>query len=275
MSEGDTKEIQEIKKPKLLFVYNTPYENMWRDGLWAAVELLKNDFEVEKVNLRVTEPHEIETDFVLGWGAFFSPVDKILQSLPTDVPKGLCIGGTSTPPWGAEKYNVLFYETPYYEAAIKEHPNKIHAFGINSNIYKPVRGSKKIWDILTVGSFSLWKRQLMLADKPGLKLAVGEIQKENYQESLDIIANLLMKGVAISDMIPPETLANIYRASKSCYLPMSVNGGGERAVLEARACGIPVYVEQDNPKLTSLLTCPIWDHFYYYEQLLKGIKSCL
>lgn len=264
-----------MNKKKLLFVFNHKYESIWRDGLWAAMELLKNDFDVDKVNLQTTEPHEIETDFVLGWGAFGSPVDKVLQSLPFDIPKGLCIGGTGTPPWGSQSYDILFYETPYYEKTIVDHPNKVHAFGINSQIYKPIKDTEKIWDTITVGAFAQWKRQILLADKPGNRIAVGEIQKENYQESLDIIANLLMKGVAISDMVAPEVLSSMYRASKQCYIPANIHGGGERAVLEARACGIPVYVEQDNPKLTSLLECPVWDEKYYHDQLLKGIQSCL
>lgn len=274
MPKGDTKKIQKVKQ-KLLFVYDTAHDNIWRDGLWAALELLKEDFNIEKINLRTSDPHEFEADFVLGWGAFNSSVDKILQSLPIDIPKGLCVGGTATSPWGAENYNVLFYETPFYETTIANHPNKVHAFGVNTDIYKPITKTRKIWDWITVGSFSLWKRQLKLADKPGIKIAIGEIQKDNYQESLDIIANLLMKGVAVSDMVDPEILANMYRASKFVYIPANIHGGGERAVLEARACGIPVEVEYDNPKLESLLVTPVWDHKYYRDQLRKGILSCL
>jgi len=52
-------------------------------------------------------------------------------------------------------------------------------------------------------------------------------------------------------------------------------GGGERAIWEARACGCNVVVENDNAKLLELTDNEIKDHHYYYEQLLRGIKSCL
>ena len=76
-------------------------------------------------------------------------------------------------------------------------------------------------------------------------------------------------------MVEPETLDKIYHAARCVYIPAEVGGGGERAILEARSCGISVEVENDNPKLKELLTCPIWDECYYAEQLRKGILSCL
>lgn len=76
----------------------------------------------------------------------------------------------------------------------------------------------------------------------------------------------------VSDMIEPEKLAELYRASKLAYIPAELHGGGERALLEARACGIPVQFESDNPKLEELSTSPIYDHHYYAQQLKKGIE---
>ena len=154
----------------------------------------------------------------------------------------------------------------------------IHAFGVNTDIYKPIPDAIKIWDWVSVGAFALWKRQYLLKNKGGYKLAIGEIQKRNLSESVDIIGDLLLDGICVSDMVEPEKLAFIYNSADKIFIPADINGGGERAVLEARACGIPVEVENDNPKLKELLTWTergrVPDHYWYADQLKKGIESC-
>ena len=269
-----------MKKRQVIFVYYNENEEFWMDGLYQALMLLSNDYDVTMHNLAV-DPTPIykpsinwgDYDFVLGWGAFGSPADGVLKN--ANIKKGLCIGGNAKPPdYSALNYDVLFYETEWYRPTIEHHPNIIHAFGVNTKIFKP-RKSKKVFDYLTVGSYSLWKRQDRLINKPGLKIALGEIQKNNPQESFGIIAKLLGGGVIVSDLVSPKTLANFYSLSKTLYIPADVNGGGERAVLEARACDIDVEVDMDNPKLMELLTSPVWDEEYYYKQLKKGIELCL
>lgn len=267
-------------KPKILFVYDHPKPEMWKDGLWAALELLKDKFEITFYNLRTDFDENgvgkpvwgAKYDFILGWGAFNSPVDRYLQNPNNLPPKGLCVAGTPLSDI-ATYYRVLFYETEWYGKQL-DHPNKIHAFGVNAQTYFP-KPSEKIFNYLTVGSFSTWKRQDKFKDKLGIRLAVGEIQRGNLSESLSIIMDLLEDGVMVSDMVRPDVLAKLYRASDQVYIPADVNGGGERAVLEARACGTPVEVESDNPKLQELLTSPVFDHHYYAKQLEKGIRSVL
>lgn len=270
-----------MDKPVLLFVFEHKYEKLWRDGLWATLEALKIDFNVIKINLATAQPHDIAADFILGWGAFGSKVDKVLRSLEVDLPIGLCLAGNVAPiPEDIDKYSIIFYETDwafknYLKSGEGYKPKFVHAFGINTDIYQKTPHATKIWDWLTVGSFSLWKRQSLIQQKEGNKLAIGEIQKENYSESLDIIANLLIKGVAVSDMVDPETLVKIYNASRNVGIFADTNGGGERSVLEARACGIPVVVEEDNPKLKELLTSPIYSHNYFANQIKQGVIGCL
>ncbi len=41
----------------------------------------------------------------------------------------------------------------------------------------------------------------------------------------------------------------MYNSAAVVYIPCTVDGGGERAVLEAKAAGAVVEVEADNPKL--------------------------
>lgn len=270
-------------KKKLLFVYDLEDESLWKDGLWAAIELLKKDFEIFKLNLsdpKIDRDLPSWPDFVLGWGGFNSPVENYVSKFDTreNIKKGLCLGGYA--PYNGNKYNVLFHETEWSKKWLEEqgYQGKMeHAFGVNTQIYKTMSDIhyRFPWEYITVGAFALWKRQTKILEKKGTKLAIGQIQKNNLSESIDIVGNLLLGGCAVSDMTEPEKLAVLYNLSENCYIPADLMGGGERAVLEARACGVPVEVEDDNPKLKELLTSPVWDEKYYAEQLKKGILECL
>lgn len=260
-------------RPKILFVYDHEYPHLWKDGLWAAIQLLEEEFEVVTFNLQTDcLPSTDGYAMVLGWGGFESPVDKAIRDLP--IKKGLCIGGNAFPPVYQYKYDVLFYETEWYKQFVKDHPNAIKAFGVNTQIYHPTK-VPKIFDVISVGAFALWKRQDMLKRYSGTRLAVGQIQRGNPDESMSIIIPLLANGVIVSDMVEPEKLAQFYNASYLCYVPANINGGGERAVLEARACGIMVDVEEDNPKLKELTTSKIPSEKDYAAALKYGIKSVL
>ena len=255
---------------KIAFVYHHKYPNLWRDGLWAALKVLEDVWEIEYVNLY--EGTEIpECDFVLGWGAFGSPSDLALRDIPTK--KGLCIAGNAIPPNDtAINYDILFHETNWYSPVISFHPRIKKAFGINTDIYHQ-QELPKIIDVLSVGSFSSWKRQELMTLEDGVRLVVGEIQIDNFQESLTIIGNLVSNGVGIMDMVPPESLGILYNMSKMVYIPANIIGGGERAVWEARACGVDVKVENDNPKLKELLYSEVLDHFAYAQSLREGIME--
>lgn len=261
-------------RPRVLFVYDHEYPHLWQDGLWAALNTLAPDFDIAFYNLRKDEEPDADFDFVLGWGGFGSPVDIYMRGVML-TPKGLCIAGNAIPPQNATHYDVLFYETKWYRPQIDFHPNIVHAFGVNRDIYSTDYAARKIYDYVTVGAFADWKRQRMMIGKPGVKMAIGQIQRGNLQESFEIITDLLMNGIGVSDMVDPETLCKIYRATDTVYIPASVVGGGERAILEARACGCKVEIEPDNPKLKEILEGPIRTHLYYAEKLKKGILSCL
>lgn len=275
-----------MHRPRVLFVYDHKYPHLWRDGLWAALKLLEREMDFTWCNLQVerdlmyafgdklTNKRSLY-DFVLGWGGFNSSVEKLMVQLPVQVPQGLCIAGNAFPPTGSDRYAVLFYETDWYRPQIDGHPNIVHAFGVNTDIYNALPESPQVWDWLSVGSFSLWKRQKKMLELSGTRFVVGEIQRDNWLESFDIISDLLLGGVAVSDMVYPTVLRDIYNSARGVYIPADVYGGGERSVLEARACGRPVKVEEDNPKLQELLNSPVWDHKYYAESLKKGIMSVI
>lgn len=266
-------------KKKILFVYDMKKGTPWKDGLWAALNLLEKDFAfIDRRNLSICpdlsqKPIELY-DFVLGWGAFDSAVDKFMQHVTSK--KGLCIAGTTNPPNAeATDYGVLFYETDWQKQNQLLYCSfAVKAFGVNTDIFKPIQ-QEKIWDYIGVGSLSTWKRWECVADKPGTKLVIGHYQMENEGESGEYARWLVANDVMVSNEVEPEILAKLYNASKVCYMPSNMEGGGERAVWEAKACGIPVEVESDNPKLQELVDAPVRDHYYYYFQLLKGIESVI
>lgn len=265
-------------KPKLLFVYDLDPQIPWMDGLWAALNLLEEDFEIESLNIHneYFETLPPGKDFILGWGGFNSSVDQYIQKAKYGK-SGLCIGGNAFP--AHPGYDVLFYETKWVRDYLKLNmvcDNLVHAFGVNTDIYSPSPiPNPIIWDYMGVGSLSTWKHWDKMADKAGIKLVVGEYQKGNPEESGAIANHLLSHNVMVSPMVNPYDLANFYHWSRTCYIPADVMGGGERAVLEARSCGLKVEIEDDNPKLKELLDCEIWDARYYADQLKKGIMKCL
>lgn len=269
-------------KKKVLFIFDAANTTHWRDGLYMALKLLENDFDITYWNLAINRHLGVSLEhfqFVLGWSSFDGEIAHLMRNLKQ--PHGLCIGGYMFEPHNINHFDVLFYETEWYaDAELKHrHKNCVHAFGINTDIFwdqdalPPGTIRPKIFDYLTIGSFSAWKRQFKLLEKEGYRMAVGHLQQTD--ESIEIASLLLQYGVGIMGETAPEVVAKLINASKIVYIPATISGGGERSVLEARACGAKVEIEPDNPKLQELMTSPIWDYKYYAAQLKKGIESCL
>lgn len=272
-----------MNKPKILFVYDHKNPEYWMDGLWAALNVLEEDFDIKRYNIQQLEdamPPYRYYDFELGWGSFNSTVDRLLQEnkLKYDSKHtGLCIAGNATPPTGADNYDVLFYETKWYRPQINFHKNIVQAFGVNTDLYFPMDMPNAIvWDYIGVGAFASWKRWEKMINKKGNKLVIGEYQDNNEGESLSIVQQLIKGNVAVSNMISPYDLSNLYHWSRKLYMPSDVLGGGERAVLEARACGLEVEIEDDNPKLKELLELEVIpSHIDYAQKLKEGILSVI
>lgn len=265
---------------KILFVYYHKNPEYWKDGLWWSINELSKKEDVTWINLAY-EYNGVDIkdyDFVLGWGAFGSPADLFLQGM-IGKKKGLCLGGNAVPvPVYADNYDIIFYETDWIKNNyLKDVKTKlVKAFGINTKIfYYDESVYSSIWDYLSVGSFSYWKRHDKMKDKIGTKLCIGEIQKDNLVESMDIISDLVTNDIAVSGMVSPEKLNLIYNLTETVYIPADINGGGERAVLEARSCGCKVEIE-DNPKLQELLDGPLLTEKDYFNSLYTAInESCL
>lgn len=252
---------------RVLFVSDYKYEV--KDGLWAAINILGYD----RYNIGDEIPNFEEYDFILGHGAFRSRVDMLLRTLPNK--KGLCIGG-NVHKQDTDCYDVLFWETKWVRDFLELKGNNLHAFGINSEIFNKedmTLHRYRAIDTLSVGSFAKWKRHEKIINEKGNKVVIGEIQKDNKAESMEIINELLSKGVGVIPQMSTERLARYYQNAKCVYVPADIYGGGERAILEARASGCIVKIEEDNPKLKELIDSPLWDEQYYAKQLKYGIET--
>lgn len=285
---------------KILFLYYTEpeLEDFWEDGLQVALVNIDRhqDYSVVLKNLyhegerSYTELEIHKYDFILGWGGFNSPVDQFIfkskQLGLIKVPTGLCIGGNAFPVRQDDTYDVLFYETTWFAPQVAWHPNARRAFGINDDIFyqqptdfnslgRHVRDECVLYNCVSAGSLSKWKRHDLIKNKGGDRLVVGQIQRNNLQESMEIATDLLLNGVAVSDMVDAEQLALIFNVTKTVYIPANIFGGGERVLWEARSCGAKIEIEKDNLKLESLLKEPVLNAYFYASELKNGIQSCL
>lgn len=257
---------------------NSPRFDTWNDGFVAALNMLSDDYFLTWINIevdKITEEYLNSFDFLLvksnwNWGP-----DKLLREKfkSLNVKKGLAIAGVSLPPSLQEMlyYDVLWYETNWYRKIIKNHPNIHHGFGINKNDLK-VSAVPQKYDFITIGAFLPHKRMHYISKLKGRILVIGE--KYDSQYSDEIVKELQSnKNIDIMPFVEYSRLSDYLCSAKTLYIPATINGGGERAILEARHCGLEIKVERDNPKLLEIVKSPIWDSQYYKEQLIKGIKS--
>jgi hypothetical protein len=164
-------------------------------------------------------------------------------------------------------YDLLFYETPWYEPRIARHPRRIQAFGVDTRVMRPQPAAHRDVDWLSVGALRPYKRHELLAGRPGRRVVVGD------RDGADpaTVTALERAGVELHDFCSYEELAGWYRRSRNVLVGATTEGGGERALLEARACGAEVHMPGDNPKLEELLEAPVWDHRDYADRLARGL----
>ena len=268
-------------KPKILFVYESNHPIVVKDGLWTALDVLESTFEIERINIADDPKLDIPGfDFVLGWGGFCSKVDDLLQNYKNNrvgFKIGLCLAG-NVYPHGIQEYDLVFYETKWVRdfVGLKYMDCElIQAFGYNDLVYKDLGITVKDIDYLGVGAFARWKRWEKFLDKKGSRRVIGEFQQGNPVESQEIWDLLEKDGVLCKDMVKPELLNLEYNRAKTVYIPADIYGGGERAILEARACGCKIEIEPDNPKLKEVMNMPLWTQVDYAKKLKEAICELL
>jgi len=271
----------------IIILYKIPLNSLknqkWHDGFTAAVDLLESDFDITLINTSTPDfwnSFEFSSlnsyDFIMVKSAWRSDIDLNLRRNHEkfNTPIGLMISGTLENPKLKEQlfYDVIWYETDWYINKIKRHPNKFHGFGIDTDVMKPQNGVRKVYDWIMVGAPKKYKRVDELIKKSGSKLFIGDLtNQDNYSKHL--LSLLKEHQVKIVNFVAYEELTNYYNLSKKCLIPTTLHGGGERSVLEARACSLAIEINEENLKLKELTQSEIWNHHYYYKQLKKGVLS--
>ena len=88
--------------------------------------------------------------------------------------------------------------------------------------------------------------------------------------------NRVDAGVQVHPEVSQEKLAAMINAAHEVHVPSTLDGGGERAVLEAKACGTAVRIEDDNPKLQQLIEeDPAPSHLQYADSIRAGVGKML
>lgn len=267
----------------ITFVYDAPDE-YWNDGLKKAIDIMGTQWNIRKQN-GFFKP--IMTDFVLVWGAFGSKQQERVMESPFK--KGICIAGGPLNHPDIHKFDVVFVETKWQQNELRKiGVDAKLAFGTNTDLFKPIPEQPKLFTAIYPAAFALWKRHNLFADRycmngedsstKGLlfkpSIALGYMQANEWErETYDYC---MSKGIVVLPQVKPEVLAYLYNACDIVYIPSTIVGGGERAVLEALACGIDVEVEDDNPKLVQLLKDmkhKLLTHHDYAKSLMEGIKD--
>lgn len=255
----------------------------WNDGFVRAVNLLADAYSVDWFNCfpgadgRNFRAVASAADFVLvksNWGWV---VDRFVRRHLrwSRTKRGIMVSGIgSVRPRAARFYDVIYYQTEWYRKQLPESARLIHAYGINTkSMYPPTAPRPPIkWDWLYVGNVTPEKRPLLLLAKTGRRLVIGELNRSDPR----LIEELVRGGVEVREYVPYDELREIYWSARRVYIPATVRGGGERQAMEALACGTPVVVEPDNPKLLEVIArAPDWDEYYYSAQLRKGLRIAL
>lgn len=263
---------------KIYKLQNMNKYNNWHDGFTKAIDVLKKIYDITMINFYDNQQINYNNyDLILIKEGFNSlicqSVYKYFKINEKKCKIGLLISASNLIPndLTLKFFDILFYETYWFYnyANLKRHSCTIHAFGIDTDVMKSFENTEKKYDIIFIGSITKHKRPEKLFNLEGKKIVIGS------NDDNELKNKLIENNIEVINFVPYKELANYYNLSKICYVPCEIHGGGERAVLEARACGINVKIEDDNMKLKELINSPIYDSSYYAQQIEKGIKLFL
>jgi hypothetical protein len=147
------------------------------------------------------------------------------------------------------------------------------AFGINTQIYHEIKGIKKAWEYIYPAAFAAWKRHNLFINKVTNEATTGICVGQIVENERWIFDGCIEAGMTVLPKVTPEVVNYLYNQSDKVYLPASLWGGCQRALMEARHLGLKVIVEEDNPRLMEMLNEEARSEKDYLDMVIKEIKN--
>lgn len=263
------------KTKKIAVVYRIPKSNKekylsWRDGFTEALKILSSVYDVRLFNIEDEIPNLKPFDWIFVKEGFGGNIIKSIQNKTFSAKLGIFVSSSREIPTDSQlsEFDIVFYETDWYHnhAKLVRHNNCHKAFGIDDSLCNQTSLKKKDIDNLFVGSIVGYKRPWEITKRKGINLCIGDIQDKEIESFLK------NNNVLVYPYVKYEELSKIYERSKNCIIPCSIHGGGERAVLEARAHGVPVTISSDNNKLKELTSGKIFNQLDYAKSIFNAIE---
>lgn len=276
---------------KIAFVCDLPIEHFpfWDDGLKAALDVLKEKYnwEISIYNLAGgLDLNSLETR--KGIGVIWSSLTSEISRYRLFEKQVLLFGGGVTYTPAIHNFDLVVAESKVDFLDFKRFGiNTIQAFGTNTNLFKPMLDQPKIFSYVYPAAFAKWKNHDRFAEfmshgdrKKGFPaLALGYMQPGGWEKECYEVCQ--KNGIAVLPWVPYSVMPYIINASENVYVAADVMGGCQRTVLEAKACGVPVAINSDSPKLLELQNLTRedilneWSEESYAKKLKKGIESIL
>lgn len=221
----------------------------WRDGLWAAMQLIEKEHEVKYFDFPLKGMTEFNPDVVLYWEAPVTnkgkDADNWFSVCALPYPKALLFAGGPLRAIDVRDFDLVFTESLINDEDCEREgiPYK-RAFGVNTQIMRPSFADKK-YDGFMQATFADWKRHTLFAQALGEK---GAVVGRKQEHDLNGYNECVKRKVTIFDEQPAEEIATLINQSHCVVNTSEYWGGGQRCTLEAMACGVPVIVMADSPK---------------------------
>lgn len=220
----------------------------WKDGLYEAMQIIGRRHEVG-----LFEPdgaiEEFDPDWVLYWEAPVTFVgrdsDKYKRVCALPFRKALLFAGGQIEPMWVKDFDHLFIESRIDMDTCERFglPHS-RAFGINDAVFKPQR-QPKAFEAMHQATCASWKRTWLMTEAfGGRSLVCGRYQETDPRCWTEARGH----GALVLPEQSAESVAALLNASNCMAQTSEFWGGGQRATLEAIACGIPVIAMSDSPK---------------------------
>lgn len=218
----------------------------WKDGLYAAMKIIEKSHTVT-----YHEPSDDikDVDIILYWEAPVTACGKDRDNYErirkNPIPKILLFAGGQVKYEWCKGFDLFLIESQLNEKEFDDIGLPwVKAFGVNTEIFKPKK-QPKIFDGMHQGTCASWKRQSLFARA----LKDKGVICGRFQES-DPIGFLTAReqGTLVLPELSHDAVSEMLNATHVMVNTSEYWGGGQRATLEAMACGIPVIAMNDSPK---------------------------